>query len=76
MCIMVSSFATLLEKVLDVVPKLGFGWWEAMLADVLYIFVLCCVVLDVASSSKNGCDSLGGQQQFYGLAIGFGRVLR
>merc|ERR1719506_1542163 len=46
-----------------------------MLAEVLYTFVLCFVVLNVAASTKNGCGSLdgkpGGPQQFYGLAIGF-----
>merc|ERR1719183_1348834 len=58
-------------KVVNVAPKPGFGWWEAMLAEVLYTFVLCFVVLNVAASKKNGCGSLDGNQQFYGLAIGF-----
>merc|ERR1719247_3904937 len=58
-------------KVVNVAPKPGFGWWEAMLAEVLYTFVLCFVVLNCAASKKNGCGSLGGNQQFYGLAIGF-----
>merc|ERR1719310_2118323 len=65
----------MLWKVVNVAPKPGFGWWEAMLAEVLYTFVLCFVVLNVAASTKNGCGSLdgkpGGNQQFYGLAIGF-----
>ena len=39
-----------------------------MLAEVLYTFVLCFVVLTCASSRKNGC---GTGNQFYGLAIGF-----
>jgi aquaporin Z len=69
------SFAAMLWKVVNVAPKPGFGWWEAMLAEVLYTFVLCFVVLNVAASTKNGCGSLdgkpGGPQQFYGLAIGF-----
>jgi len=64
-------FAAMLWKVVNVAPKPGFGWWEAMLAEVLYTFVLCFVVLNVAASNKNGCGSLGGNQQFYGLAIGF-----
>jgi len=65
------SFAAMLFKVVNVAPKPGFGWWEAMLAEVLYTFVLCFVVLNCAASTKNGCGSLDGQQQFYGLAIGF-----
>merc|ERR1719199_1008333 len=39
-----------------------------MLAEVLYTFVLCFVVLNCAASNKNGCDT---GNQFYGLAIGF-----
>merc|ERR1719182_721145 len=39
-----------------------------MLAEVLYTFVLCFVVLNCAASKKNGCDT---GIQFYGLAIGF-----
>merc|ERR1719473_1015614 len=47
-----------------------------MLAEVLYTFVLCFVVLNAAGSKKAGCgswpiDKPGGPQQFYGLAIGF-----
>merc|ERR1719378_723318 len=38
-----------------------------MLAEVLYTFMLCFVVLNVAASEKNGC---GTGNQFYGLAIG------
>merc|ERR1719460_2637799 len=65
------SYAAMLWKVVNVAPKPGFGWWEAMLAEVLYTFMLCFVVLNCAASKKNGCGSLDGNQQFYGLAIGF-----
>jgi len=65
------SFAAMLWKVVNVAPKPGFGWWEAFLAETLYTFVLCFVVLNCAASTKNGCGSLDGKQQFYGLAIGF-----
>jgi len=51
----------------NVAPQPGFGWWEAMLAEVLYTFMLCFVVLNVAASKKNGCAT---GNQFYGLAIG------
>merc|ERR1719378_733667 len=61
------SFAAMLWKVVNVAPKPGFGWWEAFLAETLYTFVLCFVVLNVAASKKNGCDT---GNQFFGLAIG------
>merc|ERR1719408_544516 len=41
-------------------------WWQAGLAEVLYTFMLCFVVLNVATSKKHA-----GKNQFYGLAIGF-----
>merc|ERR1740138_486561 len=59
------SYVTLFNKVVPVSPKPGFGWWEAMLAEVLYTFMLCFVVLNVATAKKNK------DNQFYGLAIGF-----
>merc|ERR1719487_2396106 len=49
-------------------PSPGFAWWQAGLAETLYTFMLCFVVLNCAASNKNGC---GTGQQFYGLAIGF-----
>merc|ERR1719498_338466 len=62
------AYGAMFFKVINVAPKPGFGWWEAMLAEVLYTFMLCFVVLNVAASKKNGCDT---GNQFYGLAIGF-----
>merc|ERR1719281_1951983 len=59
------SYAGLLWKVVNVSPAPGFGWWEALLAEVLYTFMLCFVVLNVATASKNAGN------QFFGLAIGF-----
>merc|ERR1719191_1979316 len=59
------SFAAMLWKVVNCAPKPGFGWWEAMLAEILYTFMLCFVVLNVAAAKKNA------NMQFYGLAIGF-----
>eukprot|EP00418_Pyrodinium_bahamense_P093692 CAMPEP_0179042214 /NCGR_PEP_ID=MMETSP0796-20121207/16551_1 /TAXON_ID=73915 /ORGANISM="Pyrodinium bahamense, Strain pbaha01" /LENGTH=520 /DNA_ID=CAMNT_0020738591 /DNA_START=69 /DNA_END=1633 /DNA_ORIENTATION=- len=47
-------------------PTKGFDWWQAMLCETLYTFMLCFVVLNTAASKK-----LGGQNQFFGLAIGF-----
>mmetsp|Transcript_54712 Transcript_54712/g.175496 ORF Transcript_54712/g.175496 Transcript_54712/m.175496 type:complete len:455 (-) Transcript_54712:342-1706(-) len=47
-------------------PTKGFGWWQAMLCETFYTFMLVFVVLNSAASKK-----LGGKNQFYGLAIGF-----
>merc|ERR1719235_2418959 len=49
-------------------PSPGHDWFEAGLAEVLYTFMLCFVVLNCAASTRNGCES---GQQFFGLAIGF-----
>lgn len=45
----------------------GYGWLNAALAECLYTFVLCFVVLNVAVAQKNET----AQNQFYGLSIGF-----
>lgn len=47
-------------------PSKGFGALEAGLCEILYTFMLCFVVLNVACSKANA-----GKNQFYGLAIGF-----
>eukprot|EP00746_Dinoflagellata_sp_MGD_P164837 gnl/MRDRNA2_/MRDRNA2_93735_c0_seq1.p1 gnl/MRDRNA2_/MRDRNA2_93735_c0~~gnl/MRDRNA2_/MRDRNA2_93735_c0_seq1.p1 ORF type:complete len:462 (+),score=90.61 gnl/MRDRNA2_/MRDRNA2_93735_c0_seq1:101-1486(+) len=59
------SYGALFWKVFNLQPGAGFGWWEALLAEVLYTFMLCFVVLNVATASKNEGN------QFYGLSIGF-----
>merc|ERR1719262_1955770 len=59
------SYGALFFKVFNLAPGAGFGWWEAGLAEVLYTFMLCFVVLNVATAAKNAGN------QFYGLAIGF-----
>ena len=38
------------EEVFNLAPGAGFGWWEAMLVEVLYTFMLCSVVLNVAAT--------------------------
>jgi len=50
----------------NLAPAKGHSWWQAGAAEVLYTFMLCFVVLNVAASKANG-----GKNQFYGLAIGF-----
>merc|ERR550514_694847 len=62
------SYGAMLNDVFNLEPAKGFGWWEAMLAEVLYTCMLCFVVLNCAAAKKNGCDT---GNQFYGLAIGF-----
>jgi len=59
------SYGALFWKVFNLAPGAGFGWWEALLAEVLYTFMLCFVVLNVATAAKNE------KNQFYGLSIGF-----
>merc|ERR1719337_743529 len=59
------SYGALFFKVFNLEPQPGFGWWEAALAEVLYTFMLCFVVLNVAATGKNQPN------QYYGLAIGF-----
>merc|ERR1719215_640136 len=59
-------YSTLFGANFNLGPTKGFGWWQAMLCEMLYTFMLCFVVLNTAASKK-----LGGNNQFYGLAIGF-----
>merc|ERR1719463_126973 len=47
-------------------PTKGHNVWQAGLAELLYTFMLCFVVLNVACSKFHA-----GSNQFYGLAIGF-----
>jgi len=47
-------------------PVKGHSMWQAGLAELLYTFMLCFVVLNVACSKYHA-----GKNQFYGLAIGF-----
>jgi len=50
----------------NLAPTKGHSWWQAGLAETLYTFMLCFVVLNVAASNVHA-----GKNQFYGLAIGF-----
>merc|ERR1719231_2097416 len=65
------SYGALFMKVFNLAPQPGFGWWEAGLAEFLYTFMLCFVVLNCAASKKNKEAAPGVDQQFYGIAIGF-----
>jgi aquaporin Z len=50
----------------NLAPTQGHTWWQACLVETIYTFMLCFVVLNVAASKLHA-----GQNQFYGLAIGF-----
>lgn len=55
-----------LGDMFNLAPTPGFEFWQAGLAEFLYTFMLCFVVLNVACSKVHA-----GKNQFYGLAIGF-----
>jgi len=59
------SYYGLFGTVFNLQPGPGFGWWEAAIIEVLYTFMLCFVVLNVATARKNDGN------QYFGLAIGF-----
>merc|ERR1719313_2302889 len=59
------SYYALFGTVFNLQPGKGFGWWEAMIVEVAYTFMLCFVVLNVATVRKNDGN------QYFGLAIGF-----
>jgi len=59
------SYFALFKKSFNLEPGNGFGWWEACLVEVLYTFMLCFVVLNVAATKATEGN------QYFGLAIGF-----
>jgi aquaporin Z len=66
-------YTALFAETFDLSPGAGFGLINACLCELLYTFMLCFVVLNVAASkaAKEAMDSEPGGNQFYGLAIGF-----
>merc|ERR1719424_2482225 len=54
------------EKSIVLQPTEGHHLWQAGLAELLYTFMLCFVVLNTACSKQHA-----GKDQFYGIAIGF-----
>jgi len=60
------AYAVMFWDVFNLEPAAGFSWWQAGLAELIYTFMLCFVVLNVAASKMHA-----GKNQFYGLAIGF-----
>jgi len=61
------SYSALYGKSIHVGPAKGFESWHAGTCELLYTFMLCFVVLNVAAAKKNAQE----KNQYYGLAIGF-----
>jgi aquaporin Z len=61
------SYFALFGKPFNLAPAKGFGLVEAGMCELLYTFMLCFVVLNVAVAKKNGA----ADNSYYGLAIGF-----
>jgi len=59
------GYATFFNNSFNVGPADGFTIVEASICEVLYTFMLCFVVLNVAATRKTGPN------QYFGLAIGF-----
>jgi len=55
-----------MNKSFNLTPAPGHMAWQACLVEIIYTFMLCFVVLNVAASKVHG-----GHNQFYGIAIGF-----
>jgi aquaporin Z len=62
------SYSALFGKSFALGPGKGFGIVEACIAEILYTFMLCFVVLNVAALKEKGADFC---KSWYGLAIGF-----
>eukprot|EP00933_Yihiella_yeosuensis_P035280 TRINITY_DN287_c0_g1_i1.p1 TRINITY_DN287_c0_g1~~TRINITY_DN287_c0_g1_i1.p1 ORF type:complete len:482 (+),score=125.67 TRINITY_DN287_c0_g1_i1:84-1448(+) len=61
------GYSLLFGKTFNLVPAKGFSVVEAGACELLYTFMLCFVVLNVAAAKKNATE----KGQYYGLAIGF-----
>merc|ERR1719197_2201565 len=60
-------YAALFGESFNLAPAKGFSWHHAGVCELLYTFMLCFVVLNVAAAKKNVQE----KNQYYGLAIGF-----
>jgi len=61
------SYSIMLGDAFNCGPGADYTWVAAGMAELLYTFMLCFVVLNVACSEKSG----NSPNQFFGLAIGF-----
>jgi len=65
------AYTGLVGKAVPLQPGAGHSWSDAAFAEILYTFVLCFVVLNVATLSGQHLTNGGKAKQIYGLAIGF-----
>lgn len=61
------AYVFLIGRSINLGPTAGYGWIEVALAEALYTFMLCFVVLNVACPTIKG----NAPNQFYGIAIAF-----
>merc|ERR1719281_1639816 len=61
-----AAYVALFGESFNLAPTKGHSLIQAGIAEMLYTFMLCFVVLNVATSKKHA-----GKNQFYGIAIGF-----
>eukprot|EP00747_Dinoflagellata_sp_TGD_P163667 gnl/TRDRNA2_/TRDRNA2_182590_c0_seq1.p1 gnl/TRDRNA2_/TRDRNA2_182590_c0~~gnl/TRDRNA2_/TRDRNA2_182590_c0_seq1.p1 ORF type:complete len:529 (-),score=76.05 gnl/TRDRNA2_/TRDRNA2_182590_c0_seq1:55-1641(-) len=57
-----------MTKELELGPKDGFGWWEAMIVEIVYTAMTCFVYLSCAASRRNNPSN--DPNGFIGLAMG------
>ena len=65
------TYGALTGKAVPLKPGDGHSWANAAFAEIMYTFVLCFVVLNVATLSGQHLTNGGKAKQMYGLAIGF-----
>jgi len=65
------SYTAIVGKAVPLAPGAGHGWSAAAFAEIIYTFVLCFVVLNVATLSGEHLTNGGKAKQIYGLAIAF-----
>eukprot|EP00929_Paragymnodinium_shiwhaense_P004077 TRINITY_DN1047_c1_g2_i1.p1 TRINITY_DN1047_c1_g2~~TRINITY_DN1047_c1_g2_i1.p1 ORF type:complete len:451 (+),score=116.20 TRINITY_DN1047_c1_g2_i1:64-1416(+) len=61
------AYSTLFGKAFNLEPAPGFTMFQAGVCELLYTFMLCFVVLNVAVAKKNGTE----KGQYFGLSIGY-----
>jgi aquaporin Z len=64
-------FVSLTGGSVELKPGADYGWGAAAFAEIVYTFVLCFTVLNVATLSGAHLTNGGKAAQIYGLAIGF-----
>merc|ERR1719301_7342 len=66
------AYSNIVGLAFPLAPGKGYSWGDAAFAETAYTFVLCFVVLNVASLTDAKKMVEGGKAtQIYGLAIGF-----